>query len=608
MAARTLPASPSPRNPNLSGNRPQLRIQRLIPYLRRHRWALGIGMTAIVVGDALSLSAPWWLRRTIDALDRGDLAASREAALIMLGVTAAGGLCTYVMRKVMIGASRWIELDLRRDFAAHVFSLSPSFFDRNKVGDLMALATNDLNAIRMVVGPGIMYVLNTAITLTVALVLMFTLSPKLTLVALIPLPLLALSVQQASKLTYKRFASVQEQFGTVNSFAQEALTGIRTVKSYARERDLAERFDAEAERYVDLNIRFFRVQAAMHPMMTMLAGFAAAAVLIVGGRMVIGGSITVGTLVAFLAYVAQLTWPTIALGWTVNLWQRGLASLDRMGRVFDAVPEIELPAHPVPWPAERRAGRVEFEGVSFGYPEQEGSTLHDLSFTLEPGTWTAIVGPTGAGKTTVLRLLSRQYDAYAGTIRIDGIDLREIDLRDLRAGTGYAPQDGYLFSDTLRENMAFAAPDLDDEAIEHLARVSRLERDRDNFPDGWLTPVGERGVTLSGGQKQRVGIARALAPRPRLLLLDDVFSAIDTETENELTTELRGAWAEQEGGCTVLLVTHRLLSLTDADQILVMDEGRIVERGTHPELLALGGVYAGLYQEQIAEAELDALP
>lgn len=585
-----------------------MRIRRLFPYLRRQRGPLGVGMAAIVVGDLLTLTAPWWLRQAIDGLSNGDLDTARRAALLMLAVTAAGGFCKFVMRRLMIGASRWIELDLRRDFAAHVFSLSPSFFDRNKVGDLMALATNDLNAIRMVLGPGIMYVLNTVVTLTVALALMFTLSPKLTLIALIPLPLLALSVQQASKLTYRRFASVQEQFGAVNSFAQEALTGIRTVKSYAREHDLAERFDASAQRYVDLNIRYFRVQAAMHPMMTMLAGFAAAAVLIMGGRMVIGGAITVGTLVAFLAYVAQLTWPTIALGWTVNLWQRGFASLDRMARVLDALPEIESPADPVGWPAGQRRGHVRFAQVSFGYPEQQGTTVTDLSFELQPGTWTAIVGPTGAGKTTVLRLLARQYATYSGTIEIDGIDLRRIDLQDLRAGTGYAPQDGYLFSDTLRENIAFAAPDLDDAAIEELARVSRLERDRENFPQGWLTPVGERGVTLSGGQKQRVGIARALAPRPRLLLLDDVFSAIDTETEAELTRELRGAWAAQEGGCTVLLVTHRLLSLTDADQILVMDEGRIVERGTHEQLVHRGGLYAGLYAEQMAEAELDALP
>ena len=580
-----------------------MRIRRLFPYLRRHRKALAVGVVAIVAGDLLLLSAPWWLKKAIDALNEGNLQASRDAALVMLGLTAAGGVCKFVMRRLMIGASRWIELDLRRDFAAHVFGLSARFFDRNKVGDLMALATNDLNAIRMVLGPGIMYVINTTVTLIVAMTLMLTMSPMLTLIALAPLPLLAFAVQQASRLTYKRFGPVQEQFGRVNSFAQEALTGVRTVKAYAREDDLASRFDVEAREYVDLNIHYFKIQAATFPVMTLLAGLASVAVLFAGGTMAIAGSITVGTLVAFLAYVAQLTWPTIALGWTINLWQRGLASLDRMGTVLDATPEIVQPADPVPWPRERRQGHVRFEGVSFAYPESEARSVEDLDFELQPGSWTAVVGPTGSGKTTLLRLLSRQYDAYQGTIAVDGIDLRAIDLHDLRAGTGYAPQDGYLFSDTLRENIAFAAPDLDDAAIEELARVSRLERDKDNFPDGWDTPVGERGVTLSGGQKQRVGIARALAPRPTLLLLDDVFSAVDTETESELTRELRTAW----DGCTVLLVTHRLLSLGDADQILVMDEGRIVERGTQDELVAAGGLYKRMLDEQMSEAELDAL-
>jgi ATP-binding cassette subfamily B protein len=580
-----------------------VRIRRLFPYLRRHRKAFAIGVFAIVVGDLLLLASPWWLRKAIDALNAGDMAASRDAALVMLALTVGGGACKFVMRRVMIGASRWIELDLRRDFAAHVFGLSARFFDRHKVGDLMALATNDLNAIRMLLGPGIMYVINTSVTLVVAMALMFSMSPTLTLIALAPLPILALVVQQASRLTYKRFSSVQEQFGRVNSFAQEALTGVRTVKSYAREDDLAGRFDDEARDYVGLNIHYFKVQAAMYPVMTMLAGLASVAVLLGGGHMVIGGTITVGTLVAFLAYVAQLTWPTIALGWTINLWQRGLASLDRMGLVFDAEPEIRQPADPVPWPRDRRDGRVRFDGVSFTYPEADRPTVHDLDFELAPGSWTAVVGPTGAGKTTLLRLLSRQYDGYEGTIEVDGIDLRAIDLHDLRAGTGYAPQDGFLFSDTLRENIAFAAPDLDDAAIDDLARVSRLERDRDNFPEGWDTPVGERGVTLSGGQKQRVGIARALAPHPTLLLLDDVFSAVDTETEAELTRELRTAWDD----ATVVLVTHRLLSLGDADQILVMDEGRIVERGTHDELLDRGGLYARMYEEQMSEAELDAL-
>jgi len=580
-----------------------VRIQRLTPYLRHHRGALITGLVAIILGDLLLLSAPWWLRRAIDGLEAGDLEASRQAALLMLAVTAAGGIFKFIMRRWMIGASRWMELEIRRDFTAHLFGLSPSFFDRHKVGDLMALATNDLNAIRMLLGPGIMYVVNTAVTLTVALALMLTLSPKLTLVALLPLPLLAIAVQQGSRLTYARYAKVQEQFGVVNSFAQEALSGVRTVKAYAREDGLAERFNDQAETYVDLNIRFIRVQAAMHPVMTMIAGFAAVGVLVFGGRLVIAGTISVGTLVAFLAYSAQLTWPTIALGWTVNLWQRGLASLDRISRVLDSTPEIRPPAHPVAWPPENRDGEIRFENVSFAYPDHETLAIENISFDCPPGSWTSIVGPTGSGKTTLLRLLARQYDDYAGAIRVDGIDLREIELSDLRAGSGYAPQDGYMFSDTIRENIGFGVESLSDAELEELTRVSRLERDRDNFPQGWDTPVGERGVTLSGGQKQRVGIARALAIKPRLLLLDDVFSSVDTETEAELTAALHEAWARS----TVLLVTHRLLSLAEADQILVIDEGRLVESGRHDELVAEGGLYARLYEEQRTEASLEAL-
>jgi ATP-binding cassette subfamily B protein len=287
----------------------------------------------------------------------------------------------------------------------------------------------------------------------------------------------------------------------------------------------------------------------------------------------------------------------------VNLWQRGLASLDRLGAVLDARAEITPPTSPVAWPRQARRGEIEFDGVSFSYPDHTTPAIDQVSFHCAPGSWTAIVGPTGSGKTTILRLLARQYDSFAGAIRVDGTDLRNLDPADLRAGSGYAPQDGYLFSDTLRENIGFGAPDLTDDELEELARVSRLERDRDNFPQGWDTPVGERGVTLSGGQKQRVGIARALAHRPALLLFDDVFSSVDTETEAELTAELRAAWSDR----TVLLVTHRLLALADADQILVMDEGRLVESGTHDELLRLGGLYARLYTEQATEASLDAL-
>ncbi len=576
-----------------------MRISRLFKYLRRHRGALLLGVIALVAADLCLLTVPWLLRDAIDALREGHRSAANRAALLMLAVTAVGGLGKFVMRRWMIGASRKIERELRHDFAAHVFTLSSSFFDRHKVGDLMALATNDLNAIRMLLGPGIMYVIDTSVTLTIAILLMIRLSGELTIYALLPLPLLTLAVQQASRFTYKRFAVVQEQFAEVNSLAQETLTSIRTVKAYAREEDISRRFDESAARYVDLNISYFKVQAVMHPMMGLLAGLAATLVLLLGGKLVMAGSISVGTLVAFLAYVGQLTWPTIALGWTVNLWQRGLASLDRIGEIFDEQPEVKAPEHPVAWPKPARRGALTLDQVSFTYPLGDQAVLRDISCRIEAGTWTAIVGATGSGKTTLLRLLTRQYDGFEGRILLDGIDLRQIDPADLRAGTGFAPQDGFLFSDSLRQNIAFGVDELKDEELAELARVSRLERDYESFPQGWDTPVGERGITLSGGQKQRVGIARALAPHPTLLFLDDVFSSVDTETEAELTHELKRAWK----GSTVVLVTHRLLSLSDADQILVLDDGGLAEHGRHDELIARDGIYARLWKEQSLELE-----
>ncbi len=578
-----------------------MRIHRLFPYLLRHRAALLIGAVAIIVGEVFMLLGPWWLRKAIDRLEVGDTPGAREAALVMFGVTAVSGLGKFIMRRWMIGSSRHIERELRHDFTAHAFRLSPRWYDEHRVGAIMALATNDINAVRTLLGPGIMYLVQQSFTAVVASILMFTLDPKLALIALAPLPLLGFAVQRGSRAIHSRFSRVQASFAELSAFAQEALSGIRPIKAYAREDLVAARFDERSGDYLSRNLSYVRVQALMRPMMIFLAGSATALTLYFGGRMVLTQSISVGTFVAFLAYLSQLAWPAMALGFTINIWQRGIASLDRLGEVLDSEPEIQDGPDAKAW--EPRRGQLQIRNLSFEYPKGTGPALREIDLDLAPGSWTAVVGETGSGKTTLIRLLTRQYDDYEGSIQLDGIDLRQIRLENLREGIGYAPQDGFLFSDTLRENILFAHPEGTDEELERLARVSRLERDRGAFPEGWETMVGERGVTLSGGQKQRVSIARALAGNPAVLLLDDVFSSVDTETESELLEQLRGAWK----GCTVLLITHRLLGVQEADQIVVLDQGRLVESGDHRELMARGGRYATLFRQQTTAAELDAI-
>ncbi len=581
-----------------------MRIRRLFPYLRRHRRALAAGVVAVITGEFFTLLGPWFLRRSIDALQGRDIPAAREAALLMLAVTVVGGVGKFIMRRTMIGASRHIETELRQDFTAHALVLTPRWYDAHPVGEVMALATNDINAVRNLLGGGIMYMVQTIFTAIVAIVLMLRLSPPLTLIALAPLTVLGVVVQRGSRAVHARFSRVQESFGRLSALTQELLTGIRPIKAYAREDRAAARFDGRSGEYLQRNLSFVRIQSAMRPLVVFIAGTATVVTLFFGGRMAVAGSISVGTLVAFLAYLAQLTWPAMAMGFTINIWQRGLASLDRLGKVLDAKLEIEDHADATPW-LDRR-GHVVVHRLSFRYPSSSRPVLEDLSLELSAGSWTAVVGETGSGKTTLVRLLSRQWDGYEGEIEIDGIDLRRIRLADLHEGIGYAPQDGFLFNDTLRENILFgrSPADGDEEGeLERLARVSRLERDRGAFPQGWDTLVGERGVTLSGGQKQRVSIARALAGDPTLLLLDDVFSSVDTETEAELLEQLRAAWS----GRTVLLVTHRLLGVRQADRIVVLDGGRVVESGDHETLMRRNGVYASLFRQQAAAAELDAI-
>ncbi|HEY7189350.1 MAG TPA: ABC transporter ATP-binding protein [Vicinamibacterales bacterium] len=578
----------------------------------RYRRAFLLGFACVVITTAISLTGPWVLRYAIDDLQAGlTLTKVRLYGAAILGLAIVGGVFRFLMRRIIIGASREFEYDLRNDFFAALQRMHLGYFQRTRTGDLMSRATNDLSAVRMMIGPAVMYSANTALTFVVALILMWSIHPRLTAVALIPLPFVTLAVKYFGSAIHSRFERIQEQLSDVSAVTQESLAGVRVVRAYNQEPFELERFHRSNEEYVLRNRALIRLQGMYFPSMGLLMGIGALLVLWIGSREVIAGRMTVGALVAFNAYLMMLGWPMIAFGWVTNLLQRGMASWKRMLDVLDAPPAIVDAAPEERIDAAAIHGAIEFRHLTFAYGDRE--VLHDVSLTIPAGSTTAIVGATGSGKSTLLGVLPRLHDAPPGTVFIDGVDVRRIPLQSLRGAIGFVAQEPFLFSATIADNIAFGLPhdaSLPDDAsaksgrtrIEEAAAAARLDKDIASFPRKYDTMVGERGITLSGGQKQRTAIARAIAIDPKILILDDALSAVDTHTEEEILQRLSAVLRRR----TAIIVSHRVSTVRGADQIVVLDDGRIAEVGTHDELVRRGGLYAELSRKQMLEEELAA--
>ena len=579
-------------------------LNRLYPYIRPYRWGYALGLLMVVLANAFAILTPWLVGEAIDALGVAGVTRSvilRYAGLILL-VALLGGAARWAMRELLNGYSRRIETDLRDDFFRQLMRLDPSFYGGWRTGDLMSRATNDILSIRMAVGPAIMYTVNTVVLGALALGFMVSVSPLLTGIALIPMVALPPVTLYFGRLIHRKYESIQAHLGVLTTMVQENLSGARIVRAYTQE-DVQEReFSELNEEYLRRNMDLVVSTGAFYPALSFMAGLGMLVVLYVGGRLVVGGAITVGDFVAFGFYLTMMIWPMIALGWVVNLFQRGAASLSRILSVFDAQPVIrdpEIPRDPGPI-----VGEIEFRDVRFRYPGTERYVLEDVSFRIPAGTTAALVGPTGSGKSTVVALVARLYDPTEGSIRIDGVPLPELSIERVRAAIGLVPQDAFLFSETIAENISFGLDDIASDVMEPVraaASIAQLDEAIGGFPHGYETRLGERGINLSGGQRQRTTLARALARNPRILILDDSLSAVDTQTERRILQGLRDVLAER----TSLIVSHRVTAVMEADLILVLDEGRIVERGTHADLIAAGGVYAQLLRRQLLEEGLE---
>jgi ATP-binding cassette subfamily B protein len=560
---------------------------------------LSFGLASLILKDLAGAALPLAIRGAIDALPRGVMGRVALFAGLLVLLSFVKGLFQFWMRVTIIGISRDIEFDLRNDLFRHLIGLSPDYYGRTRTGDIMARATNDLNAVRMMLGPGVMYWTETSLTFVLAIIVMLSTDWRLAILAILPAPAVSLAVMVLGRRIHDRFERIQAMFSDISSRVQENLAGVRMVRAFVQEDAELRRFEKLNREYIAQNIRLVRIQGLLEPLLELLIGLTFLIVLWVGGRQVLAHRITLGSFVMFNTYMGMLTWPMIALGWVVNLMQRGTASLGRINEIFREKPSIAAPRKPVHLASVR--GEIEFRDVSVIYPT--GRALDAVDFTIEAGQTVAVVGHTGSGKSTLVSLIPRLLDPSEGSVRLDGIDLRDLDPSELRRPIGFVPQETFLFSATIAENIAFGVENATPEQIRHAAELAGLASDIEGFPEGYQTMVGERGITLSGGQKQRTAIARALLRDPRILILDDALSAVDTLTEERILNHLAAIMR----GRTVILISHRVSTVRQADRIVVLEHGTIVEQGTHTELVAAGGYYAGLSQKQMLEEELEAI-
>ena len=631
------------------------KLRPLVPYLKRYRGGLFWGGLCVLFNNGIWILFPQVLRRAVNDLHSG---VTRQKlftySLLIIAIALIKGVFQFLTRWVVIGISRDIEFDLRNDLFAHLERLSYSYYQRNRTGDIMARATNDLNAVRMLLGPAIMYSANTLVFTAGALGFMLAISPKLTVFAFLPLPVASVVIQYFGRRIHERFERIQAMFSDISARAQENFSGARVIRAYVQEQAEIAAFEGANREYIRRSLGLVRLMGMLWPTLELMLGAAVVIVLWMGGRQVLLGKMNVGDFVAFNTYMMQLTWPVIALGWVINIFQRGTASLVRIQEILSQEPEIEdaigssgdrvigpseigSSGHRVIWPSEigssghrvigssedqppaprdfalrspdhpitrspDLSGEIEFRNLNFAY---EGtSVLRDINLRIPAGSSLAIVGPTGSGKTTLVSLIPRIYDAVPGAVLIDGRPIRQFPLDSLRRQIGFVPQETFLFSDTIRENIAYGVAQEDGEAsvdaIKAAAEAANIAQDIESFPEGYNTTVGERGITLSGGQKQRTAIARALLRSPRILILDDALSSVDTQTEDKILNHLR----EIMRGRTTIFISHRVSTVRNADAIAVLHQGRIVELGTHDQLIARNGYYTELYNKQLLEEEL----
>ena len=581
----------------------------LWPYLVRYRWRLVLGLAALVCKDLTAALAPLMIRRVIDALTAHlTIQLVWRFAFMLLGLALLRGFFQFWMRWILIGVSREIEFDLRNDLFAHLTRLSLKFYGAHRTGDIMARATNDLNAVRMMLGPGIMYWADTFFTFVAAIIIMGSIDGRLTFFILLPVPAVSFTVGYFGRLIQDRFQRIQAMFSDISSRVQENLAGVRIVRAYAQEEAERKQFRDLNDGYIHENLRLARLWGSFFPLLEVLIGLTFVIVLWLGGRQVLRGSISLGSFVMFLSYMGLLVWPMIALGWVVNLMQRGTASLERINELLHQEPDLDDRAAVPDAPLEIR-GEIEFRDVTVQYGsngnQSHGAALEGVNLRIPAGQTVAIVGPTGSGKTTLVTLVARLRDPEQGAVFIDGRDARQFPLARLRGAIGFVPQETFLFSETIAENIAFgvgeASREIIREAIREAADTAGIAPDIEEFPKEYDTLVGERGITLSGGQKQRTALARAVIRNPRILILDDALSSVDTVTEERILNRLGSLMH----GRTTLLISHRVSTVRSADRIVVLAGGRVVEDGTHDQLLAGSGYYAALYRKQLLEEELE---